>query len=158
MAISIFTNLTKHFNIFIFYLVIKGKNIFKFLLAFIFYLLCLPHLLFPEAQAQNVFLFDDFDLNRETWLELSQSWNIIQDEGNGVLHTTFLATDTRALITPDIQEAQSWDNYSLETSLKSLNGVDQMIWFRFQENSGNYNYYSVNLRASGWIDSNNIRV
>ncbi|MFH1601900.1 MAG: alpha/beta hydrolase [Candidatus Shapirobacteria bacterium] len=108
--------------------------------------------------AQTILFYDNFDSARENWKIQSQNWNVIDLLGNGVLQTSFFPTDTQALIFPDNLDSHNWQNYSVEASLYSINGVDQMVWIRTQENNGSYSYYSVNLRAKGWVDSDNIRV
>jgi len=105
--------------------------------------------------ASEIF-YDDFDDSREVWEVVEEVWEIIQEsEDNKVYKVGFDPVETRALVVSG-SETKNWDDYTLQGKMLSKNGVDQYFWFRVSPD--NRSYYMVDLRAAGWIDSNNIRV
>jgi len=96
-----------------------------------FFLTLLLFLIFPNiAKAQDVFFYDDFDSHRESWQILGQDWEITPLHGDNAFKTTFSDINTRALAVIDKAGSEFWDDYSVEGSFYSINGVDQLIWVR----------------------------
>lgn len=132
----------------------KKQGLISYLLLTVLLFLIFPNI----AKAQDVFFYDDFDSHRESWQILNQDWEVTPLHGDNAFKTTFSDVNTRALAIIDKDGSEFWEDYSAEGSFYSVNGVDQLIWVRVSIDGDNYSYYAVNLRAKGWVDSNNVRV
>ncbi|MFH1561148.1 MAG: hypothetical protein ABID04_01035 [Patescibacteria group bacterium] len=106
------------------------------------------------VNAQETIFYDNFDDEREDWKDVYEDWTIAGG-GDKYLTTKFDSQETLSLTVPN-EDLLELGNYVVSAKVQSVNGVDQMIWFRV--NNEYDSYYAVNLRATGWIDSNNIRV
>jgi len=101
---------------------------------------------------------DNFDNYREEWEQLRENWEIISEPEkpeNHVYKTNFSVTNTHSMAFV-VNNSFDWKDYSIEVDMLSKNGVDQLLFFRADPE--NNTFYSVDLRANGWIDSNNIAI
>lgn len=125
--------------------------VFLFFVSTVFYLILSNHVFAVEI------FFDDFGSNREIWNEVMENWDIVPETpSNNVYRTQFSNTETRAMTVPADTNSFTWTDYVVEARFMSLNGVDQYLMFRVSPDFSNH--YMIDLRASGWIDSDNIRI
>jgi len=113
--------------------------------------------------AENILFYDNFDDSRENWTEMNDfdgvedvGWEIVNDGfGNGIYKTTFKGIEELSLVVSDT-DSLSWEDYVVTAKFLSKSGVDQYLYFR--SSPSDKSYYMVDFRASGWTDSNNIRI
>lgn len=113
--------------------------------------------IFSLTYAQGSLLFEDFEDSTDSWKVVYGDWeHFKENETNHVYKTHTSSKNVWSLVVPKDDSFFNLKDYIFKARLQSNNGVDQLLLFRLSESLNSF--YSVDLRASGWVDSDNIRI
>lgn len=124
-------------------------NLLLMKLLFIYFALLYSFLRFPVGVFASTIFFDDFNSgNYDKWTIARNSGNGQWYVENGVFKARYSQPGVSEMVPKDIYWQSTWNDYSLETDMTFVSGVDKNLAFRYSDSS---NWYDVHF--SGGIVS-----